>query len=181
MTESVEAALVRVEDALPVLSATPAVLRSLLEPLSAEWLDFHEEADAWSPRNVLAHFIQNEVSNWIPRARVALSVSEDRKFVPFQGLPKPGEFDDGDIAAMLAQFAALRKDNLTALRGFHLKEEDYLRTAEHPSLGIVTLGQLLSTWVVHDLNHIHQIVKSLAKRNTAAVGPWRQYLGILDA
>ncbi|MEX2029534.1 MAG: DinB family protein [Anaerolineales bacterium] len=178
MTENVEVTLVRVEDALPVLSATPAVLRSLLEPLSAEWLEFHEDAQAWSPRRVLVHFIQNEIANWIPRAKVALSAGEERKFVPYQ---PQAEQDDGiDMRELLSKFAALRKDNLTALRDFHLKEEDYLRTAEHPSLGIVTLGQLLATWVVHDLNHIHQIVKSLAKRNTAAVGPWKQYLGILE-
>jgi len=163
-----------------VLGATHALLRALLEPLPAAWLDFHEDAEAWSPRNVLVHFIQNELTNWIPRARVALSAGEERKFVPFQRLPTPGEFDDTDVPAMLAQFAALRRDNLTILRGFDLKPPDYLRTAEHPSLGTVTLGQLLATWVVHDLNHIHQIVKSLAKFNTDAVGPWRQFLGILD-
>ncbi|MEX2029539.1 MAG: hypothetical protein WD906_00995 [Anaerolineales bacterium] len=81
---------------------------------------------------------------------------------------------------MLTEFAYLRQDNLAALHGFNLQPDDYRRTGEHPSLGTVTLGQLLATWVVHDLNHIHQIVKTHAKRNTAAVGPWRQYLGILD-
>ena len=160
MTESVQSNGLRVEEAIPVLEATPAVLRALLEQLPGEWLDFQEEAEAWSPRMVLVHFIQNERMNWIPRARVALSPSEERKFVPFQQLPTPGEFDDTNVAGMLTEFAALRQDNLTILRGFNLQPDDYLRTAEHPSLGTVMLGQLLATWPVHDLNHIHQILKS---------------------
>ena len=180
MTDSVQPKYLRLEEAVPVLEATPVVLRSLLDRLPREWLAFQEEADAWSPRTVLVHFIQNERSNWIPRARVTLSPSEVRRFAPFQQLPTPGEIDDTDVAAMLAEFAALRQDNLAILRGLDLKPEDYRRTAEHPSLGTVTLAQLLATWVVHDLNHIHQILKSLAKFHSVAVGPWRQYLAILD-
>ena len=180
MTESVERKFLRWDEASPVLEATPAILRALLAHLPREWLDFHEDADAWSPRTVLVHFIQNERTNWIPRARVTLSPSEGRKFARFQQLPGPGEIDDTDVAAMLAEFAALRQESLATLRGLDLKPEDYRRTAEHPSLGTVTLAQLLATWVVHDSNHIHQILKSLAKLHIAAVGPWRQYLAILD-
>ena len=176
MSESIQSAGLRVEAAIPVLNATPGVLRSLLEPLPPAWLDFQEEADAWSPGTVLVHLIHSERMNWIPRARVALSADEVRKFVP---IPPQGKFE-GEIAPRLAEFAELRRENITTLQGLNLKAEDYLRTAEHPSLGTVMLGQLLATWVVHDLNHIHQIVKTLAKMRTAAVGPWRQYLGILD-
>jgi hypothetical protein len=104
-----------------------------------------------------------------------------RKLAPFQQLPPPGEIDDGDIAEMLAEFAELRKGNLAILRSLDLGPADYHRTAEHPSLGTVTLGHLLATWVVHDLNHVHQILKSLAKVHSTAVGPWKQYLGILDS
>jgi hypothetical protein len=181
MAESVEHKPLRLDEAIPVLEATPAILRSLLAHLPGEWLDFHEDADAWSPRTVLVHFVHNERTNWIPRARVTLSPGEVRRFAPFQQLPAPGEIDDSDVAAMLAEFAALRQDSLTFLRGLNLQPEDYRRTAEHPSLGTVTLAQLLATWVVHDLNHLHQIAKSLAKRYQASVGPWRQYLAILDS
>lgn len=180
MTENVEREQLRLDEAIPVLEATPAILRSLLAHLPTDWLDFREDADAWSPRTVLVHFIQNERTNWIPRARVILSSDEIRRFAPFQQLPPPREIHDTDIAAMLDEFATLRQNNLTTLRDFHLTPEDYRRTAEHPLLGTVTLAQLLATWVVHDLNHTHQVLKSLAKLHIAAVGPWRQYLAILD-
>ncbi len=180
MTENDERKLMRLEEAAPVLEATPAILRSLLAPLPTAWLDFQEEAEAWSPRTVLVHFIWNERTNWIPRAKVILSANEVRRFAPFQQLPSSGEIDDTDVAAMLDEFATRRQDNLTFLRGLNLTPEDYGRTAEHPVLGTVTLAQLLATWVVHDLNHTHQILKSLAKLHSAMVGPWRRNLAILD-
>ena len=123
---------------------------------------------------------QNERTNWIPRARVILSESEVRKFAPFQQLPVPGEIEATNAARMIAEFAGLRQESVAVLRGLNLEPQDYGRTGEHPSLGTVTLGQLLATWVVHDLNHVHQILKSLAKLQREAVGPWRQYLAILD-
>ncbi len=171
MTENIEHKPLRLDE---------AILRALLAHLPSEWLDFQEDADAWSPRTILVHFIHNERTNWIPRARVILSPSEERRFAPFQQLPAPGEVDDTDVGAMLGEFATLRQDNLTTVRGLHLTPEDYQRTAEHPSLGTVTLAQLLATGVVHDLNHTHQLLKSLAKLHTAAVGPWKQNLKILD-
>ena len=180
MTESGEQRPIHVDEAISVLAATPSTLRSLLAHLPKEWLDFQEDAGAWSPRTVLVHFLQNERTNWIPRVRVTLSPGEVRKFAPFQQLPSPGEIDDTDIDASLAEFATLRQGSLQVLGSLNLKQEDYRRTAEHPSLGTVTLAQLLATWVVHDLNHTHQILTSLAKRHKTAVGPWRQYLAILD-
>jgi DinB superfamily len=180
MAEGGEQRPMRVDDAIPLLEATPAILRSLLAHLPKEGLDFQEDAGAWSPRTVLVHFIQNERTNWMPRVQVTLSPGEVRKFAPFQQLPPPGEIDDTDVDAGLAEFASLRQGSLQVLRGLNLKPEDYRRTAEHPSLGTVTLAQLLATWVVHDLNHTHQILKTLAKRHASAVGPWRQYLGILE-
>ena len=95
-------------------------------------------------------------------------------------MPAPGEVPDKDIATMLELFTSLRGNSVAALRAFNLAPEDYLRTGDHPSLGRVTLAQLLATWVVHDLNHMHQILKSLAKLQTAAVGPWKKNLPILD-
>ena len=168
------------EEVISVLEAAPAALRSLYESLPAEWLDFHEDPEAWSPRRVLVHFIHNERVNWIPRARVILSDAEERRFAPFQQLPPEGEIDQGDIGRMLDEFTDLRKENLAALRGFNLGADLLRRTGEHPVLGTVTLGQLLSTWVVHDLNHTHQVLKTLAKRHSEAVGPWRTNLAIID-
>jgi len=165
--------------AMPILEATPATLRSLLAPLPQAWLDFREEPGAWSPRMVLVHLIHNERTNWMPRARIILSAEGERRFPPFRQMPDPGEIDDRYVGTMLARFESLRRKNLGALHGLALKPDDYGRTAEHPVLGTVTLGQLLAAWVVHDLNHVHQIVKSVAKVQAEAVGPWRGNLGIL--
>ena len=180
MAENIERKPIQLAEAISVLEVTPALLQVLFAKLPTAWLDFREDAEARSPRTVLVHFIQNERTNWIPRAKVILSPSAVRQFAPFQQLPPPGEIDDTNVAAMLSEFARLRQENLAILRGFNLTPGDYQRTAEHPALGTVTLAQLLATWVVHDLNHTHQLLKSLAKLQVTAVGPWRQYLAILD-
>lgn len=180
MAENIEREHIPPEAALSVLEATPGIHRALLAPLPPAWLAFREDTEAWSPRTVLVHFIQNERTNWIPRARVILSPGAVRQFAPFQQLPAAGALDDTDVAALLDEFARLRQENLATLRAFNLTPDDYGRTAEHPALGTVTLAQLLATWVVHDLNHTHQVLKTLAKLQVTAVGPWRPYLALLD-
>jgi hypothetical protein len=167
------------EQGMEILAATPGTLRQLLGNLHDSWLDFQEEPEAWSPRMVVIHFIHNEQTNWITRAKVILSGEEPRKFPPFQQMPEAGAIE-GPLETLLDRFAQLRAESLSALREFALHAEDYPREGEHPALGTVNLGQLLATWVVHDLNHLHQIAKSLAKRYTEAVGPWRKNLAILD-
>ena len=169
-----------VQEAFRVLEATPATLRALLEKLPDDWLHFQEDPEAWSPHTVLVHFIHNERANWIPRARVILSDNQVRRFPPFRQLPEEGELEAAQVGQLLGEFAELRAASLSALRSLNLRPEDYDREAEHPVLGTVNLRQLLATWVVHDLNHLHQIAKTLAKRYTDAVGPWRRNLAILD-
>jgi len=166
-------------EAVQVLERTPAALRALLQDLSAQWLHFQEDPDAWSPLTVLIHFIHNERTNWIPRARVILSSDDRREFPPFRQLPENMQIT-GTTGDLLTEFAQLRDQSLAELRGFDLKVSDFERDALHPVLGVVTLRQLIATWVVHDLNHIHQIAKTLAKRYRDTVGPWRQNLAILD-
>lgn len=180
MTQTTESSQLRLDEVIPVLEATPGVLQSLLAGLPDDWLDFKEDQEAWAPRTVLVHFVHNERINWIPRAKVILSESEVRKFPPFQQLPDPGVVKDASAVGLIAEFTRLRQESLATLRGFNLAPPDYQRTGEHPALGTVTLGQLLATWLVHDLNHTHQILKSLAKRQREAVGPWRRNLAILD-
>jgi hypothetical protein len=179
MMEDPQREMFELQEAIRLLQATPASLRTLLEGLPEDWLHFQEDPQAWSPRTVLVHFIHNERTNWMTRARVILSDQEARKFPPFQQLPMEGEFADQPITQLLSQFADLRARNLSALRDLHLRPADYDREAEHPVLGMVNLRQLLATWVVHDLNHLHQIAKTLAKRYTESVGPWRPNLAIL--
>lgn len=168
------------EEGIRLLAATPSALRALLVGLPDTWLNFQEEPEAWSPRSVLVHFIHNERTNWMPRARVILSDAQVRRFPPFQQMPDEGEFESQSVDQLLTQFADMRKRNLADLRSLGLRQADFDREAEHPVLGTVNLRQLLATWVVHDLNHLHQIAKTLAKRYRASVGPWRPNLAILD-
>jgi hypothetical protein len=124
--------------------------------------------------------VHNEKNNWIPRTRIILSDQLVRKFPPFNPLPEDSQRTGGAVSPLLEEFTRLRRENLAFLRALSLSPAQLNREAEHPSLGTVTLGHLLATWVVHDLNHLHQIAKSLAKRYQTSVGPWRQYLGILE-
>jgi hypothetical protein len=168
------------EEALGALGNTPAALREFMATLPDSWLDFKEEPDSWSPRDVLVHFIHNEQTNWIVRARVILSDSEDKTFSPFSQMPDEEAFPPTGTGQLLDQFTELRKANLDEMRGFGIGSVDLDREGVHPALGTVNLRQLISTWVVHDFNHLHQITKSLAKRYGDAVGPWRPNLAIID-
>jgi hypothetical protein len=129
---------------------------------------------------VLVHYIHNERTNWMPRLRVILAEGEDRRFTPFQQMPDLGPFQGRSTGELADDFAGLRARNLAELRSLNLPPEMYAREGEHPVLGTVNLGQLLATWVVHDLNHLHQIAQTMAKRYRRLVGPWRQFLAILD-
>ncbi len=165
--------------AVQLLSATPATLRALLGHLSPEWLQFQEEPEAWSPHSVMIHMIHNDRTNWIVRARTTLKQGGPHEFPPFQQMPDELHAERS-IDQLLDEFAAVRGESLAELQGFGLGSDAFDRPAIHPELGTVNLRQLLSTWVVHDMNHIHQIVKSLAKRYTAEVGPWTKFLAILE-
>ncbi len=179
MTEKNQNESFDLTEAMSLLAATPGTLSALLEGLPDTWLDFREDPEAWSPRQVFVHFIHNERANFIPRARVMLSESGDHKFPPFRQMPEEAN-QHGPIRELLAQFTELRRENLATVKRFNLTPCDFDLQGEHPVLGTVSLGNLLATWVVHDLNHTGQIVKTLAKRYREAVGPWRQNLAILD-
>ena len=162
-----------------VLERTPAVLRALLLDLPEPWLGKHEGPAAFSPREVLGHLIHGEKTDWIPRLRVVLEHGDARPFEPFD---REG-YHDADrvpVAVLLDELQRLRRASLDALAGSALTDADLARAGRHPELGPVTLGQLLATWAVHDLNHIGQIVRVMSAGYAEAVGPWKQYLGILN-
>jgi hypothetical protein len=131
---------------------------------------------------VVAHLIHGEETDWIPRARIILTDGETRPFAPFDRFAGD-KYKDMPLQDLLTRFADLRRASLDSLHEFHLTPEKLQLTGMHPDpkLGRVTLGQLLASWAVHDLGHIRQIVRVMAKRYTEAVGPWRAYLTILDA
>jgi hypothetical protein len=163
---------------LEILSSTPEVLHKLLGGLSNEWLFGNEGENTWSPHTVIGHLIYADETNWIPRARKILSDINNR-FEPFDRLKQFELYNNRDIHELLARFSTVRDDSLKQLRSIELSAKTLSRKGIHPDFGEVTLSQLLSTWTVHDLDHINQISRVMAKQYQDAVGPWKSYLGIL--
>jgi hypothetical protein len=165
--------------ATAVLARTPAVLESLLLGLPDAWLHGDEGGESWSPHQVLGHLIHGERTDWIPRARRLLAEGERVPFEPLDRFAHLAAVRGRPVGALLEEFAGLRADNLRTLHVMDLAPADYERTGTHPELGRVTLAELLSTWVVHDLSHLAQIARTMARQDAGAVGPWRAYLPIL--
>jgi hypothetical protein len=169
----------KLDDAVAILERTPASLSALLTGLPDQWVRATEGDGTWSPYSVIGHLIDGERTNWIARARHILS-GEQRPFDPFDRTAHLTESQDQSVAELLTTFAELRRENVAALVGMNLTSADLSRTGQHPEFGEVSLGQLLATWVVHDLNHIAQIVQTMAKVYADAVGPWKAYLSIVQ-
>lgn len=167
------------KEALAVLERTPDVLSTLLEGLPRGWVEGNEGPDTWSPYDVIGHLIHGERTDWIPRARLILEKGHTVPFEPFDRFAMFRASKGRTLSQLLAQFAALRKSNLETLRGWNLTAKDLARRGRHPSLGDVTLGQLLATWVAHDMDHVVQIARVMAKQYTNEVGPWTEYLSVL--
>lgn len=165
-------------EAVAVLERTPASLSALLTGLPNRWVTATEGQGTWSPYDVIGHLIHGDRTDWIPRVRHILS-SDKRPFEPFDRTAQFTESQGKSLSELLATFAELRRANVAALIGMNLTDADLGRTGQHPALGEVTLGQLLATWVAHDLDHIGQIVRTMAKVYAGAVGPWSAYLSIL--
>ncbi|MGD0630427.1 MAG: DinB family protein [Terracidiphilus sp.] len=166
--------------AIEVLTETPAVLSALLRGKSAEWLNARRSPESFSALDVLGHLIHGEKTDWIPRVRVILEHGETRMFEPFNRFGFQNSIAGKTIDELLDEFAMLRHESLETLRSFNLAEEQFALPGMHPELGSVTLGNLLATWVVHDLGHIAQIVKTMASEYRESVGLWRAYTSILD-
>lgn len=163
-----------------VLERTPATLRSLLAGVPAEWASATEGPDTWSPYDIVGHLIHGERTDWIQRARIILSQGPDRRFAPFDRLAQFHESAGRPLGDLLEEFASLRAANLGVIAEWHLTDAQLALTGEHPDFGPVTLRNLLATWVAHDLNHLGQITRVMARQYRDAVGPWRAYLPIVD-
>lgn len=155
-------------------------LNSLLAGLSEEWIMSNEGKDTWSPYEVIGHMINGEKTDWIPRANIILSANTNKNFEPFNHFAQTKESHGKTMIQLLQEFEQLRKSNLTTLKTLNLAEPGLLNEGVHPEFGKVNLKELLSTWVAHDLNHISQVCRSMAKQYKGEVGPWVQYLGILN-
>jgi hypothetical protein len=165
--------------ALPLLSATPKTLRALLAALPAEWLEAREAPGTWTPVEILGHLIHGEMTDWITRARVILVHGTGRAFDPFDMTGHQQVIAGKTVGELLDEFERLRSASVEALAAMALTEEDLAREGLHPAFGRVTLGQHLATWVAHDLDHICQIARLMAKQFKEEVGPWAAYLGVL--
>jgi hypothetical protein len=167
-----------VDDIIALLTRTPASLKALLDGLPDTWINATEGDNTWSPYDVIGHLIQGERSDWVPRLRHVLA-GNMQPFVPFDRTAQFEESQGKSLAELLSRFATLRKENMAELAGMNLTRVDLDRKGQHPDFGEVTLGQLLATWAVHDLDHVCQIARTMARVCSYAVGPWTAYLSIL--
>jgi hypothetical protein len=167
-------------DAVAVLKRTPAMLQAMLEGLPDAWLLANEGPDTFSPRDVIGHLIHGEETDWVPRMRIILEHGEAVAFTPFDRFAFRTASVGHSTSALLDRFAALRRENLRVVEATALDGAALARTGTHPGLGRVTLAQLLAAWVVHDLGHVKQVARTMAGQYREAVGPWREYLTILD-
>jgi DinB superfamily len=168
------------DEAVAVLSRTPATLDTLLRGLPAIWIRGNEGGDTWSAFEIVGHLVYAERADWMPRLRILLESGESRPFDPFDRFAQIKEFKGKSLEQLLDDFATLREENLAALQKLNLQPQDMDRLGRHPALGAVTLSQLLATWAAHDLNHLHQLARVMAHQYRDAVGSWSKYLGVLQ-
>lgn len=168
----------RLEEAVAILERMPSAIGALLDGVPETFVRATEGEGTWSPYDVVGHLVGGERTDWMERARHILS-GDPRPFTPFNRTAMFDESEEQTLAELLATFAELRRRNVTELQAMNLGPRDLLRTGRHPDFGEVTLGQLLAAWVVHDLDHVAQIARTMAKVYADAVGPWAAYLSIL--
>ena len=168
------------DEATAVLARTPATLDAMLRGLPEGWIQAHEGGETWSPFDVIGHLIHGEQTDWVPRARIILEHGEARAFDKFDRFAQFELSQGRTLDSLLDEFAVLRRANLRDLAALEITEADLDRRGAHPGLGVVTLGQLLATWVAHDLDHVVQVARVLARQYSDAVGPWRAYLRVIS-
>ena len=164
---------------IALLTATPSALDALLRSLPEAWIRGNEGGNSWSPFDIIGHLIHGERTDWMPRTRLILEYGETRVFDPFDRLAQERESQGKSLGELLDEFARLRTENIGALRALNLQSSDFDRCGRHPALGVVKLSQILSTWAIHDLTHLHQLSRVMAYQYREMVGPWSAYLGVL--
>jgi len=168
------------QDTMSILARTPGALDSLLRDLPDTWTLQNEGEETWNVFDVLGHLVFAERTDWMPRVKMVLQYGESHAFESFDRSGHLREVRGKSLEHLLDEFAGLRSENLAELRTLNLKEEDLIRRGLHPSLGKVTLSELLATWAAHDLTHLHQISRIMAHQYRQMVGPWSRYLGVLQ-
>ena len=169
-----------IEKSMEILERTPEVLEALVKNVSAEWTENNEGGETWSVFDVLGHLVHGEKTDWIPRIEIILSSSPNKTFKPFDRFAQFEESKGKTLPQLLDEFKRLRKKNVGFLRSKNLADENLKEEGVHPAFGEVTLAQLVAAWTVHDLDHIAQISRVMAKQYKEEVGPWTEYLKILN-
>lgn len=169
-----------IANATEILLRTPKVLRSLLAGLNDEWIMSNEGHETFSPFDVMGHLIYGEKTDWVPRAKIILSNDEDKTFKPWDRFAQYEESKGKSLSQLLTEFEEIRRANVEWLLAANISTNDFEKTGIHPNLGVVTLQNLLSTWVVHDLTHIAQITRVMAKQYKEEIGPWMDFFRILN-
>jgi hypothetical protein len=168
------------EEAVSVLARTPGTLDAMLRGLGDGWITANEGENTWSAFDVVGHLIHGERTDWVPRVRIILDHGESRAFDTFDRFAQFAESEGRPLDSLLDEFASLRRENLRALSDLRLTEADLDRRGRHPVFGAVTVRQLLATWMAHDLDHVVQISRVLARQYATEVGPWTAYLRIIS-
>jgi hypothetical protein len=167
-------------EAVAILTRTPRTLDDLLRGLPDGWIAANEGENTWSPFDVIGHLIHGERTDWIPRAKMILEHGDARPFDKFDRFAQFEVSKGRTLASLLDEFDTLRRRNVRELESLQLTEAQLDRRGRHPELGVVTMRQLLATWVAHDLDHVVQISRAMARQYTDEVGPWRAYLRIIS-
>jgi DinB superfamily len=167
-------------NSIEILERTPHALHHLLNGISDDWVLNNEGPDTWSVFDVIGHLIHGEKTDWMNRIEIILSDSAEKNFTPFDRFAQFENSKGKSIGMLLDEFIAIRNTNLEKLRQLQITAKDAQKTGIHPAFGEVRLSQLMATWVVHDLNHIAQIARIMAKQYEKEVGPWVSYLKILQ-
>ena len=168
------------EEAIPLLERTPQTLVAMLRGLPTGWLECNEGGETFSPYDVVGHLIHGEKTDWMPRARMILETGDTRPFEPFDRFAQREASRGKTLDELLDEFARLRAANIAALKALELAPSDLERRGMHPKLGSVTMRQLLATWVAHDLDHVVQVARVIARQYTDEVGPWTAHLRIIS-
>jgi hypothetical protein len=167
-------------DSIAVLTRTPTALDALLRGLPDIWVHRNEGENTWTAFDIVGHLIWGERTDWMPRARRILESGEAKAFDPFDRLAQFRESQGKSLDQLLDEFAQVRQESLAELKALNLQPDDLARRGRHAALGVVTLSQLLATWAVHDMTHLHQLSRVMAHQYRNAVGPWSVYLGVLQ-
>ena len=168
-----------IDKSIELLERTPHVLIQLTNNLSADWTMNNEGGETWSVFDVIGHLIHGEKTDWMTRIYIILSEGGNKEFKPFERFAQLEESKGKSLEQLLNEFVAVRELSLTKLKGLNLKENDFNKTGIHPKFGAVTLSQLIAAWTVHDLDHISQISRVMAKQYKEQTGPWVEYMKIL--